>query len=230
MVDLNAAILDAGRKRADLVAGKGGGGQLPPEQLNDAWSRLQTSTSLKILSHCDVIIEAVTEDVSLKTGVFRQIEAMVSADTILASNTSTIPISHMAASLAHRGRFAGMHFFHPVNRMQLVEVIQGEETSDHTVAVLVALAKGIGKTPIVVRDCPGFLVTRVMYPYLSQALRCCGKGVWMDAIDKAAVGFGMPMGPIAVMDLVGLDTVLAITRSWPRDTLTGQSRAPCSRQ
>ena len=97
MVNLNAAMLDAGRKRvADQVAGKGGGGQLPPEQLNDASSRLQTSTSLEILSHCDVIIEAVTEDESLKTGLFRQIEAMVSADTILASNTSTIPISRMA--------------------------------------------------------------------------------------------------------------------------------------
>jgi 3-hydroxyacyl-CoA dehydrogenase/enoyl-CoA hydratase/3-hydroxybutyryl-CoA epimerase/3-hydroxyacyl-CoA dehydrogenase/enoyl-CoA hydratase/3-hydroxybutyryl-CoA epimerase/enoyl-CoA isomerase len=96
--------------------------------------------------------------------------------------------------------------------MQLVEVIQGEETSDHTVAVLTALTSRLGKTPIVVRDCPGFLVTRVMYPYLSQALRLLQEGVPMDAIDKAAVEFGMPMGPIAVMDLVGLDTVLAITR------------------
>ena len=101
MVNLNAAMLDAGRKRvADQVAGKGGGGQLPPEQPNDASSRLQTSTSLEILAHCDVIIEAVTEDESLKTGLFRQIEAMVSADTILASNTSTIPISRMARSTA----------------------------------------------------------------------------------------------------------------------------------
>jgi 3-hydroxyacyl-CoA dehydrogenase/enoyl-CoA hydratase/3-hydroxybutyryl-CoA epimerase/enoyl-CoA isomerase len=213
MVDLNVAILDAGRTRArDLVAGKGGGGQLPPEQIDDALSRLQASTSLESLSHCDVIIEAVTEDESVKAGVFKQIEEMVSADTILASNTSTIPISRMARALAHRGRFAGMHFFHPVNRMQLVEVIQGEETSDHTVAVLVALAKGIGKTPILVRDCPGFLVTRVMYPYLSQALRLLREGVSMDAIDEAAVTFGMPMGPIAVIDLVGLDTVFAITK------------------
>ena len=89
-----------------------------------------------------------------------------------------------------------MHFFHPVNRMQLVEVIQGEETGGHTVAALVALAEGIGKTPIVVRDCPGFLVTRVMYPYLSQALRLLREGVSMDAIDQAAATFGMPMGPM----------------------------------
>ncbi len=213
MVDLNAAMLDAGRNRvADLLAGKGGGGQLPPELLSDTYSRLQSSTNLEIVSHCDVIIEAVTEDESVKAGVFKQIEAMVSGDAILASNTSTIPISRMARALAYRGRFAGMHFFHPVNRMQLVEVIQGEETSDHTVAVLVALAKGIGKTPIVVRDCPGFLVTRVMYPYLSQALRLLREGVSMDAIDESAVTFGMPMGPIAVIDLVGLDTVFAITQ------------------
>lgn len=213
MVDLNEAMLDAGRNRlVDLVAGKGGGGQLPPEQLEATLARLQTSTNLKSLSHCDVIIEAVTEDETLKSGVFRQIEVMVSTDTILASNTSTIPISRMARVLAHRGRFAGMHFFHPVNRMHLVEVIQGEETSDHTVAVLVDLAKRVGKTPIVVRDCPGFLVTRVMYPYLSQALRLLREGVSMDAIDEAATTFGMPMGPIAVIDLVGLDTMFAITK------------------
>jgi 3-hydroxyacyl-CoA dehydrogenase/enoyl-CoA hydratase/3-hydroxybutyryl-CoA epimerase/3-hydroxyacyl-CoA dehydrogenase/enoyl-CoA hydratase/3-hydroxybutyryl-CoA epimerase/enoyl-CoA isomerase len=213
MVDLSAAMLDAGRTRvADLVAGKDGAGRLPPEQIEEILARLQSSTSLEILAHCDVIIEAVTEDESIKTGVFRQIEAMVSADTIVASNTSTIPISRMARAIADRGRFAGMHFFHPVHRMDLVEVIQGEETSDHTVAVLATLAKGIGKSPIVVRDCPGFLVTRVMYPYLSQALRLLREGVSMDAIDEAAVKFGMPMGPIAVIDLVGLDTVFAITK------------------
>jgi 3-hydroxyacyl-CoA dehydrogenase / enoyl-CoA hydratase / 3-hydroxybutyryl-CoA epimerase / enoyl-CoA isomerase len=213
MVDVSAAMIEAGRNRArDLVAGKGDGGRLPPEQIEEILSRLQTSTSLEILSQCDVIIEAITEDESVKTGAFRQIESMASADTILASNTSTIPISRMARAIAQRGRFAGMHFFHPVHRMQLVEIIQGEETSDHTVAVLAVLARGIGKTPIVVRDCPGFLVTRVMYPYLNQALRLLREGVSMDAIDEAAVTFGMPMGPIAVMDLVGLDTVFAITK------------------
>jgi 3-hydroxyacyl-CoA dehydrogenase/enoyl-CoA hydratase/3-hydroxybutyryl-CoA epimerase/3-hydroxyacyl-CoA dehydrogenase/enoyl-CoA hydratase/3-hydroxybutyryl-CoA epimerase/enoyl-CoA isomerase len=213
MVDTSAAMLDGGRNRiADLTAGKGGGAGLPAEQVEQVLSRLQTSTSLEILSDCDLIIEAITEDESAKTGVFRQLESIVPASTILASNTSTIPISRMALALAHRGRFAGMHFFHPVHRMQLVEVIQGEETSDHTVAVLADLARRIGKTPIVVRDCPGFLVTRVMYPYLTQALRLLREGTSMDAIDEAATTFGMPMGPIAVMDLVGLDTVFAITK------------------
>jgi 3-hydroxyacyl-CoA dehydrogenase/enoyl-CoA hydratase/3-hydroxybutyryl-CoA epimerase/enoyl-CoA isomerase len=103
-----------------------------------------------------------------------------------------------------------MHFFHPAHRMKLVEVIRGEQTSDDTVATLVALAGKLGKTAIVVHDCPGFLVTRVLFPYLSQAIQLLREGVAMDAIDEAAVGFGMPMGPIALLDFIGLDTALAI--------------------
>ena len=105
-----------------------------------------------------------------------------------------------------------MHFFHPAHRMELVEVIRGEQTSEQTVATLVDLAGRLGKTPIVVRDCPGFLTTRVLFPYLSQALQLLQEGTAMDAIDAAAVGFGMATGPIALLDFVGLDTALAISR------------------
>ncbi len=105
-----------------------------------------------------------------------------------------------------------MHFFHPAQRMELVEVIRGDQTDDQTVIALVNLARRLGKTPIVVRDCPGFLVTRVLFPYLSQALELLLEGVPMDAIDAAAVRFGMPTGPIALHDFIGLDTVLAISR------------------
>jgi 3-hydroxyacyl-CoA dehydrogenase/enoyl-CoA hydratase/3-hydroxybutyryl-CoA epimerase/3-hydroxyacyl-CoA dehydrogenase/enoyl-CoA hydratase/3-hydroxybutyryl-CoA epimerase/enoyl-CoA isomerase len=104
--------------------------------------------------------------------------------------------------------FAGMHYFNPVDRMQLVEVIRGEKTSDATVATLVALAKRIGKTPIVVKDCPGFLVNRVLFPYMNEALALLEEGAEPRAIDKAATKFGMPMGPITLEDLVGLDTSL----------------------
>jgi 3-hydroxyacyl-CoA dehydrogenase/enoyl-CoA hydratase/3-hydroxybutyryl-CoA epimerase/3-hydroxyacyl-CoA dehydrogenase/enoyl-CoA hydratase/3-hydroxybutyryl-CoA epimerase/enoyl-CoA isomerase len=133
-------------------------------------------------------------------------------EAILASNTSTIPISRMARSWVHPKRFAGMHFFHPAQRMELVEVIRGEQTDDQTMASLVNLARRLGKTPIVVRDCPGFLVTRVLFPYLSQALELLLEGVPMDAIDASALHFGMRTGPIALYDFIGLDTVLAISR------------------
>src|SRR5262249_579892 len=105
-------------------------------------------------------------------------------------------------------QFAGMHFFNPVDRMKLVEIVRGEQTADATIATLVALARKIGKTPIVVRDCPGFLVNRVYFPYINEALALLEEAASARAIDAAATAFGMPMGPIALKDLVGLDTSL----------------------
>src|SRR5205807_2676702 len=124
------------------------------------------------------------------------------------SNTSTISITRMATAVRDPGNFAGLHFFNPVDRMPLVEVIRGEKTSDQTVVTLVALAKKVGKTPIVVKDCPGFLVNRVLFPYMNEALVLLEEGVPARAIDRAATKFGMPMGPITLQDLVGLDTSL----------------------
>ena len=114
----------------------------------------------------------------------------------------------MAKAWPRPENFAGMHFFNPVDRMQLVEVIRGEQTSDQTVVTLVALAKRIGKTPIVVRDCPGFLVNRILFPYINESLVLLEEGANPRAIDKAATAFGMPMGPVTLNDLVGLDTSL----------------------
>jgi 3-hydroxyacyl-CoA dehydrogenase/enoyl-CoA hydratase/3-hydroxybutyryl-CoA epimerase/3-hydroxyacyl-CoA dehydrogenase/enoyl-CoA hydratase/3-hydroxybutyryl-CoA epimerase/enoyl-CoA isomerase len=114
----------------------------------------------------------------------------------------------MSKAVQHPESFAGMHFFNPVDRMQLVEVIRGERTGDATVATLVALAKRLGKTPIVVRDCPGFLVNRILFPYMNEALVLLEEGADPRAIDRAATAFGMPMGPIALHDVVGLDTAL----------------------
>src|SRR5262249_4950685 len=127
---------------------------------------------------------------------------------VLASNTSTISITRMARLVARPENFAGLHFFNPVERMQLVEVIRGERTGDATVATLVALARRIGKTPIVVRDCPGFLVNRILFPYLNESLVLLQEGAAPRAIDQAATAFGMPMGPVTLNDLVGLDTSL----------------------
>ena len=171
-------------------------------------SRFSTSTAHAILADADVVVEAITENEKVKTSLYKELAKVLRDDAILASNTSTISITRMAESTPEPARFVGMHFFHPVDRMELVEVIRGAKTSDETVKTIVALAKRIRKTPIVVKDCAGFLVNRVLFPYMAESLLLLQEGVPMDAIDGAALRFGMPMGPIALHDLVGLDTAL----------------------
>ena len=207
MVDVDDARLAAGMAKAqDVVMSRIKIGRAAPLDLAKMLALLSTSTTTGGFADRDVVIEAVTEDESVKTAMFQQLAGVLGADAILASNTSTISITRMAASAPDPARFAGMHFFHPVDRMELVEIIRGERTSDETVATLVALVKRLRKTPIVVRDCAGFLVNRVLFPYMNEALVLLQEGAAMDAIDRAATRFGMPMGPIALEDLVGLDT------------------------
>lgn len=183
-------------------------GRLSPADAAAALARLSTSMTLNALADRDVVIEAIIENEEAKANIYRQVQKVLRPDAILASNTSTISITRMAQSVERPEKFAGMHFFNPVDRMQLVEVIRGDKTSDETVVTLVALAKRIGKTPIVVRDCPGFLVNRILFPYLNESLVLLQEGASPRAIDKAATRFGMPMGPITLNDLVGLDTSL----------------------
>jgi 3-hydroxyacyl-CoA dehydrogenase/enoyl-CoA hydratase/3-hydroxybutyryl-CoA epimerase/3-hydroxyacyl-CoA dehydrogenase/enoyl-CoA hydratase/3-hydroxybutyryl-CoA epimerase/enoyl-CoA isomerase len=208
-----AAITKTMQSRVDI-------GRMKPEEMASALGQLSTAVVVRdsvadaatewrtTLADRDVVIEAVIENEAAKVDLYRQIEPLLHPDAILASNTSTISITRMAQSVKRPEQFAGMHFFNPVDRMQLVEVIRGERTSDQTVATLVALAKRIGKTPIVVRDCPGFLVNRILFPYLNESLALLEEGAEPRAIDKAATDFGMPMGPITLNDLVGLDTSL----------------------
>ncbi len=183
-------------------------GKMPAADMAAALARLSTSTTTSALADRDVVIEAIVENEKAKVKLFAELEKILPAGATLASNTSTISISRMAAELKRPENFAGMHFFNPVDRMQLVEVIRGDKTSDATVATLVALAKRVGKTPIVVRDCPGFLVNRILFPYLNEALVMLEEGASPKALDKAATAFGMPMGPITLEDVVGLDTSL----------------------
>jgi 3-hydroxyacyl-CoA dehydrogenase/enoyl-CoA hydratase/3-hydroxybutyryl-CoA epimerase/3-hydroxyacyl-CoA dehydrogenase/enoyl-CoA hydratase/3-hydroxybutyryl-CoA epimerase/enoyl-CoA isomerase len=183
-------------------------GRMAPAEMVAALARLSTAGSLQALGDRDVVIEAILENEAAKVGLYKELQPILRPDAILASNTSTISITRMARSVARPENFAGMHFFNPVDRMQLVEVIRGERTGDETVATLVALAKRIGKTPIVVRDCPGFLVNRILFPYLNESLVLLEEGASPRAIDKAATAFGMPMGPITLNDVVGLDTSL----------------------
>ena len=183
-------------------------GRATQADLVSALGFLNTTTNLKVLADRAVVIEAVVENEEAKTKLYRELQAILAPDAILASNTSTISITRMAAAVKKPENFAGLHFFNPVDRMQLVEVIRGEKTSDQTVVTLVALAKKVGKTPIVVKDCPGFLVNRILFPYLNEAMVLLEEGAEPRALDRAASEFGMPMGPITLSDVVGLDTCL----------------------
>jgi 3-hydroxyacyl-CoA dehydrogenase / enoyl-CoA hydratase / 3-hydroxybutyryl-CoA epimerase / enoyl-CoA isomerase len=183
-------------------------GRMTPAEVAQALALLNSGADPRLLAGSDVVIEAVVENEKVKTETFRKLQEVLPEETILASNTSTISITRMAEAVRRPENFAGMHYFNPVDRMQLVEVIRGAKTSDATVATLVALAKRLGKTPIVVRDCPGFLVNRILFPYLNESLLLLEEGAEPRAIDKAATDFGMPMGPITLNDVVGLDTSL----------------------
>lgn len=156
----------------------------------------------------EIVIEAIVENANIKQELFAAAEPHLSQDAILASNTSTIPITELAEGLKHPERFAGLHFFNPVRKMPLVEIIRGEKTSDATVARLTAYARKLGKTPVVVNDGPGFLVNRLLLPYMNEAALLASDGVPIKEIDRAAKLFGMPMGPLELHDVVGLDTCL----------------------
>jgi 3-hydroxyacyl-CoA dehydrogenase/enoyl-CoA hydratase/3-hydroxybutyryl-CoA epimerase len=153
----------------------------------------------------DVVIEAIVEDLEIKKTVLREIEPVLVEDCIIASNTSTLSISAMQSVLSHPGRMAGFHFFNPVDRMPLIEVIRGAATDDATIATLMALAKRLGKTPVLVNDGPGFLVNRLLGPYLNEAGHFLAELGNIAAIDRVFLDFGMPMGPLRLLDEVGLD-------------------------
>ena len=181
------------------------------------------------LGSCDVVIEAVIENAEIKQQVYAGLEPHMSETAILASNTSTIPISELASKLKHPERFCGIHFFNPVRKMKLVEVIRGRQTSDQTVATAVAYAKKIGKMPIVVNDGPGFLVNRLLLPYMNEALALVQEGASIKDVESAAKKFGMPMGPITLYDVVGLDTAVyagkVLVESFP-DRFSGSPILP----
>ena len=168
--------------------------------------RLRTATGLAALGGADIVMESVTERPDVKQQVLGEIERAVAEGTVITTNTSTNPIGRLATGLRDPSRFCGLHFFNPVRRMTLVEVVRGPATSDATVARVVAHAKRLGKVPVVVSDSPGFLVNRILMPYLHEAGELLREGVPAERIDRAARAFGMPLGPIELYDMVGLDT------------------------
>ncbi len=153
----------------------------------------------------DLVIEAIIEDLAVKKSVFRELEPLVKPHCLMASNTSTLPITELQSVLQQPERMAGFHFFNPVDRMPLIEVIRGRATSDATLAALVAFAKRLGKTPVVVADRPGFLVNRILGPYLNEAGHLLLETGDLTGIDRALTRFGMPMGPLRLLDEVGID-------------------------
>lgn len=161
----------------------------------------------------DLVIEAIVENAEVKKSVYQKLEPIMGPDAILASNTSTIPITTLASDLKRPEQFCGIHFFNPVRKMKLVEIIRGEKTSDTTIATAVQYAKSIGKMPIVVNDGPGFLVNRLLLPYMNESLELLAEGAPIPDVEKAAKKFGMPMGPITLYDVVGLDTAFYAGRT-----------------
>jgi 3-hydroxybutyryl-CoA dehydrogenase len=176
----------------------------------------------------DLMIEAVIEDAAVKEDVFRRADDVLPSEAVLASNTSSIPISTLAAATSRADRVIGMHFFNPVPMMSLVEVVRGEQTSDETAEAITSLASELGKTPAVANDFPGFVSNRILMPFINEAVWALHEGVAEpEAIDTIAkLGFAHPMGPLALADLIGLDTCVAIMEVI-RDGLGEDRFEPC---
>ncbi|HLX20749.1 MAG TPA: 3-hydroxyacyl-CoA dehydrogenase NAD-binding domain-containing protein, partial [Gaiellaceae bacterium] len=176
----------------------------------------------------DLMIEAVVEDAQVKTDLFHRADVLFPPKAILASNTSSIPITSLAAATGRPDRVIGMHFFNPVPVLKLVEVIRGVQTSDDTTTAIVELARDVGKTPAEANDFPGFVANRILMPFINEAAYALMEGVAEpDAIDTIAkLGFAHPMGPLALADLIGLDTCVAIMEVL-HDGLGDQKYAPC---
>ncbi len=167
----------------------------------------------RALADCDLVVEAVVEIEDVKAKIFAQLDAVVQSQAILTSNTSSLSISKMADATHRATQVAGLHFFNPVHRMELVEVVRGRDTDDATIARLIGFVKTLGKTPIVTSDAPGFLVNRVLFPYLGEAVLMVGEGHDVAALDRQVRVFGMPMGPLELLDQVGMDVAAHVAGS-----------------
>jgi len=212
--DLPVVITDADEKMLAaaperIAAELGPPNESPSAEVREAVGRLVTQTTDEAeVARCDLVLESVVESLPDKRQVYRRLEGRLSAGTILASNTSTIPIGRLATGLADPSRFLGIHFFHPVRHRPLAEIVRGPKTADEAVAAAVAYAKRIDKMPIVVKDGPGFFVNRLLFPYVNEALELLLDGATIERVERAARDFGMAIGPLRILDEIGLDTAL----------------------
>ena len=207
MKDIKSEQLDLGMGEASKLLGKMvERKKMTPAKMGETLSRIRPTLNYGDFAETDIVIEAVVENPNVKRAVLKEVEGLVKDDCILASNTSTISITYLAEALERPENFVGMHFFNPVHRMPLVEVIRGEKSSEEAIATTVALASKMGKVPVVVNDCPGFLVNRVLFPYFGAFDLLLKQGADFAHVDKVMEKFGWPMGPAYLMDVVGIDT------------------------
>ena len=207
MKDIAEAGIELGLTEANkLLSKRVERKKMKPLAMGEALNRIRPTLSYAEFGDVDVVVEAVVENPKVKAMVLAEVESHVSENAIVASNTSTISIDLLAKSVKRPENFLGMHFFNPVHMMPLVEIIRGEKTSEEAVATTVAYAKKMGKTPVVVNDCPGFLVNRVLFPYFGGFAGLLKDGADFRQVDKVMEKFGFPMGPAYLMDVVGIDT------------------------
>jgi len=212
MIDVSAAAVERGLQTiARNLERQAKKGTITSSAAEQALERIATATDLESVSDADVIVEAASEDPQLKFKLFRDLDS-IAPTALLASNTSSISITEIAAHTQRPERVIGMHFMNPVPMMALVEVIRGLATSDETTAAAVSLAKRLGKTPVEANDSPGFISNRVLVPMINEAVYCVMEGVGTpEAVDTVMkLGMNHPMGPLALADLIGLDTCVAV--------------------
>jgi len=213
LIDAAPAALDKALKtiRANLER-QAKKGTIPADAVEAALARIRTAGDLQDAAGADIALEAVSENPQVKFAVFQALDKALGPDAILASNTSSISITELAAKTGRPDRVVGMHFMNPVPMMELVEVIRGHATSDATTASVMDLSRALGKTPVEVNDYPGFVANRVLMPMINEAIFCVMEGVATpEAIDTVMkLGMAHPMGPLALADFIGLDVCLAI--------------------
>ena len=211
--EVNDALLKKGLGRVDAFLAKGvEKGKVTPERRAEVMGRLEGTTSFQALAPCDIVIEAAVESLAAKAAAYAELDAVCPPHTIFASNTSSLSITEMAATTKRGARFVGLHFFNPVPLMKLVEVVRSPLTSPEVFEEACAFAASLGKTPIRSADKTGFIVNRLLVPYLLDAIRAVEEGVGsVEDIDKGMqLGCGYPMGPLTLLDFVGLDTTCSI--------------------
>jgi len=220
MIDVNDAALHKGTAAIagslDRLVKKD---KMTHAERDAALAHVHATTSYDELRHADLVVEAATENPKIKLEILRRVDDLAKPDAIIASNTSSISITQLAAVTGRPDRFAGMHFFNPVPMMALVEVIRGLQTSDATVERLTSLAKRLGKTAIVVRNAPGFVVNRILCPMLNEAVFVLQEGLAtaQEIDDGMKLGCNHPIGPLALADMVGLDVLLAVMEVFYHD-------------
>jgi len=213
VLEVNQGVLDKGLGRVKKFLDDGvAKGKVVAEVRDTTLANLSGTTSYADLKDCDLVIEAIVENVEVKKAAYAQVEAVVGAHTIIASNTSSLCVTELAAATTRPDKVGGLHFFNPVPLMKLVEVIKALTTSQETYAALFEFAKAVGKEPITTPDRGGFIVNRLLIPYLLDAIRCLEEGLGtVEDIDKGMkLGCGHPMGPLTLVDFIGLDTTFSI--------------------